>query len=192
MEPKKNITQDGFLNAEGYEPAYNAPVQQRGGMSPSAFCYWLQGYFENVNPKTIGAEQTLSIKNHLQEVFHKVTPAIAIDTTNPSDIMVCDTGTAQSIWDKYGDKLPAIFKRTIYRVPTESELRDVARVSFTAPELIQGFTYTMVGRGVCSPKNKSQIIQSLTMLWSMYPDRPEYLEALGDMNNMGGSGMLTC
>lgn len=83
---KKNITNDAFLSAEGKSPK---PVNH-GGMSPAQFVYWLQGFFENVNPQTINAAQTQSIKNHLQEVFHKVTPSIPME--NMAQTLVCDTG----------------------------------------------------------------------------------------------------
>lgn len=51
-------------------------------MTPENFCYWLQGYFEmdesskgpNSFPKLTDA-QILTIKDHLQLVFKKVTPA---------------------------------------------------------------------------------------------------------------------
>ena len=43
-------------------------------MTPEAFCYWIQGLFEIANPKSLDARQVQIIKDHLAEVFHKVTP----------------------------------------------------------------------------------------------------------------------
>lgn len=43
-------------------------------MDSLSFCYWLQGVFEVTNPKTLNAEQTQMIKDHLKLVFNKVTP----------------------------------------------------------------------------------------------------------------------
>lgn len=42
-------------------------------MTPESFCYWLQGFFELQNPKTITPEQVAVIKEHLALVFTKVT-----------------------------------------------------------------------------------------------------------------------
>ena len=45
-------------------------------MTPENFCYWLQGFIEIENPKTINTQQVQEIKNHLQLVFEKKTPTI--------------------------------------------------------------------------------------------------------------------
>ena len=189
--PNRNITHDAFLNAEGFvSTAKQLPVA-KGRMSPEQFCYWLQGYLETAKPKTIDAAGTQIIKDHLAEVFHKVTPdvsaAVAVDSEEmlicdtgdkPNEILACDTGGDNvSIWAKYGDKLPSIFRQTIYRLPTMAELKEVASFPLTAQDLVNGFTYTMVGRGVSNHENEKQIKQSLSMLSKMYPDRPEYAQA---------------
>lgn len=43
-------------------------------MTTEQFAYWLQGYFEIENPKSLNEEQTQVIKDHLDLVFTKVTP----------------------------------------------------------------------------------------------------------------------
>lgn len=43
-------------------------------MTPSEFCYWLQGWTELEGGKKPNLEQWLSIKAHLNLVFNKVTP----------------------------------------------------------------------------------------------------------------------
>ncbi len=45
-------------------------------MNELNFCYWLKGFFEIQNPKTLDAKQTQEIKNHLDLVFKKVTPQL--------------------------------------------------------------------------------------------------------------------
>jgi hypothetical protein len=42
-------------------------------MTPEQFCYWLNGFGE-LSPEPPTAEQWQAIKEHLQSVFHKVTP----------------------------------------------------------------------------------------------------------------------
>lgn len=43
-------------------------------MTPEQFTYWLQGFIEINDPKTIGEKETQIIKDHLATVFNKVTP----------------------------------------------------------------------------------------------------------------------
>lgn len=52
-------------------------------MNAENFCFWLHGWFELQEPKTITPEQLQEIKNHLDLVFNKVTPVIpkALRTT---------------------------------------------------------------------------------------------------------------
>ena len=48
-------------------------------MTPENFCYWLQGFIETSNPKSIDDIQTKIIKDHLQLVFNKTTPKYYTD-----------------------------------------------------------------------------------------------------------------
>jgi len=43
-------------------------------MTAEQFTYWLQGFIEINDPKTIGEKETQIIKDHLATVFNKVTP----------------------------------------------------------------------------------------------------------------------
>jgi hypothetical protein len=45
-----------------------------GDMKPEAFVYWLQGFLELENPKSLTVRQTQIVKDHLALVFHKATP----------------------------------------------------------------------------------------------------------------------
>ena len=46
-------------------------------MTSRDFAYWLQGYFEVSNPKTIGLHETEMIKRHLNLVFkHEIDPSM--------------------------------------------------------------------------------------------------------------------
>lgn len=45
-------------------------------MKSVEFCYWLQGFFEVANPKSINDEQLDMIKRHLNLVFvHEIDPS---------------------------------------------------------------------------------------------------------------------
>lgn len=46
-------------------------------MTSRDFCYWLQGYFEVSEPKTISEKETEMIKKHLALVFkHEIDPSM--------------------------------------------------------------------------------------------------------------------
>jgi len=47
--------------------------QYIANMTHQEFTYYLQGFFENVNPTSINEEQTALIKEKLQSCFNKVT-----------------------------------------------------------------------------------------------------------------------
>jgi len=49
-------------------------------MTSRDFAYWLMGFFEIANPKTLNEEQTKIIKNHLDLVFyHEIDPSYTND-----------------------------------------------------------------------------------------------------------------
>ena len=43
-------------------------------MKPENFCYWLQGFVEISNTKTLSENEWLIVKDHLNLVFNKQTP----------------------------------------------------------------------------------------------------------------------
>ena len=59
-------------------------------MTPSDFCYWLQGLFELGNPESLDAQQIEIIKDHLDLVMEKQTPdywqIVPNDSTGPIQI----------------------------------------------------------------------------------------------------------
>lgn len=49
-------------------------------MKAVEFAFWMQGFFEIAEPKTITEEQTTMIKNHLALVFkHEIDPSYSKD-----------------------------------------------------------------------------------------------------------------
>ena len=60
-------------------------------MTAEQFCYWLQGMLEIQDPKSLNEKQLKIIKDHLQLVFHKVTPYYYQDsiTTIPCTYPIC-------------------------------------------------------------------------------------------------------
>lgn len=58
-------------------------------MTPNDFCYWLQGFLEISDVKTLTPEQLLVVKDHLQLVFKKDTP---LRFGPPMPYTLCDKG----------------------------------------------------------------------------------------------------
>ena len=73
---------------------------------------------------------------------------------------------------------PSIFQRTIYRLPTQDELKEFENFNLTGAEVFAGFGYTIIGRGIQSFENKKMIIDSIKSLCEMYPENKEYKAAL--------------
>ena len=89
-----------------------------------------------------------------------------------------ESQSTSSIWEKYGENLPSIFKRTIYRLPTQDELREFESFQLEGKDILNGFGYTMIGRGVKSVENTRMIISSIESLCEMFPENVEYKAAL--------------
>lgn len=73
---------------------------------------------------------------------------------------------------------PNIFLHTTYRLPTKEDLIDIDNHHLNAKEIVNGFGYTVVGRGINSSKNHDMIIKSIEMLCNQFPDNDEYKKAL--------------
>lgn len=53
-------------------------------MKATEFCYWLQGMFELAKPTELTAEQTETVKRHLDMVFlHDIDPSYPKDQQKP-------------------------------------------------------------------------------------------------------------
>lgn len=81
---------------------------------------------------------------------------------------------------------PKIFTYTKYDLPSEEDLKDIDSKNLSAKEIFNGFSYTIVGRGINSNSNKDKIIKSIKMLIDFNPNNTEYKEALKMAENMGG------
>ncbi len=84
-----------------------------------------------------------------------------------------------NMWERYGENLPSMFRMTHYALPTQQQLDEFQNYpDLTADDIVQGFGYTIVGRGVNSPRNTKMIIDSIQMLADRYPESKTYKEAL--------------
>ena len=82
------------------------------------------------------------------------------------------------LWEKHRE-LPSIFKRTYYALPTAEQLEEFQKYpNLSVEDIVQGFGYTIIGRGVRSDENCQKIIESIKMLIEKYPEQQIYKEAL--------------
>ena len=58
-------------------------------MTAEQFTYWLQGFIEINDPKTIEEKETQIIKDHLATVFKKVTPNNTNIWKGPLQNVIC-------------------------------------------------------------------------------------------------------
>lgn len=80
-------------------------------------------------------------------------------------------------------KQPKIFSQTIYRTPTKEELIELNSFNLKADEIVNGFNYTIVGKGINSDKNKRMVYHSIQLLLNMYPNNKEYQLAFNKVKN---------
>lgn len=66
---------------------------------------------------------------------------------------------------------PDIFQYTAYRLPSESDLDDIHSCNLSSDQVLSGFVYTLVGKGVTTKKNIQDIITSIDRLNRRHPDR---------------------
>ena len=77
-------------------------------------------------------------------------------------------------------KKPIIFQYTTYRNPTEKELIEVDSCNLNAEDILNGFCYTIVGKGFKSAENIKMIVDSIEKLCKMFPNKEQYKKALED------------
>lgn len=78
---------------------------------------------------------------------------------------------------------PSIFQYTIYRLPTEEELDEFINYpNLTAEQIVDGFGYTIIGRGMKSEKNDKMIKQCIQLLIDKYPKDNKYKYAFNLLN----------
>jgi hypothetical protein len=86
---------------------------------------------------------------------------------------------------KPSEDKPSIFQYTIYRLPNEDELNEFKKhPQLTAKDIVNGFGYTIVGRGIQSNKNIQMIKECIQLLINKYPEDNRYQEALELANKM--------
>lgn len=66
--------------------------------------------------------------------------------------------------------VPNIFSYTAYRIPTEADLDDIHRCNLSSDQVLSGFVYTLVGKGIQSEKNIRAIVASIALLNQKHPD----------------------
>lgn len=79
---------------------------------------------------------------------------------------------------------PSIFCRTTYRRPTDKDLIEVDRSNLLPEEIVNGFYYTIVGRGFLDSSKKQMIVESINRLMLISPNNRNYKTALVDAKKL--------
>lgn len=79
---------------------------------------------------------------------------------------------------KQQNKKPSFFRGTKYREPNNDELQEIHEAKCSFDELMQGFGYAIIGRGIKRQQEKDMIISSIEKLLSLQPDNEQYKIAL--------------
>jgi len=75
-------------------------------------------------------------------------------------------------------RTPKIFNYTKYDYPSKEDLIDINSCNLTSDDIVQGFSYSIIGRGI-KDSNKIKMIQdSIQMLVNIFPENNIYKEAL--------------
>jgi len=77
-----------------------------------------------------------------------------------------------------------VFTYTLYRIPTDEELKPFNdHPEMTPEEIFSEFLYIMVGKGILNNEHKQQILEGINKLCSLYPEVPRFKEAINYATN---------
>lgn len=81
---------------------------------------------------------------------------------------------------------PKIFTYTAYRLPNAEDIKEINSINLSAKEILDGFSYTLIGRGILSNDTKNKIIEAINMLIESNTSNEEYKKALEMAKSMKG------
>lgn len=74
---------------------------------------------------------------------------------------------------------PSIFTRTTYQLPSQKDIQEFKNYpNLSVEDIVNGFAYTMIGRGMKNNQNSEQIKNGIQMLINKFPDNKTYKDAL--------------
>ena len=114
-------------------------------MTPSDFCYWLQGWAEMEDGKKPSMEQWKLILSHLDLVFEKITPSLE-DLVHSFEEMDWDDESVA------GDDMTDLLEKVVDGLPDEP-----ATVVFNPPGDFRPPQSTLDDTLICSPDPKNDI-----------------------------------
>ncbi len=71
-----------------------------------------------------------------------------------------------------------VFKSTIYRVPTEEELKPFLETNLDPKSIYNEICYTIIGKGIRSHENKAKILMTAKKLVQSFPQDQRFQEVL--------------
>ena len=78
-----------------------------------------------------------------------------------------------------------VFKSTIYRMPTDDELRKFEKFpEETVEQIANEIEYTIIGRGMTTDKNINLMRNAAARLFELFPDNPKYKQLIEKFKNL--------
>lgn len=67
-------------------------------------------------------------------------------------------------------RVPRMFQYTAYRLPTNADLDEIHACNLSSDQVLSGFVYTIVGKGITNRENIRDIVVSIDLLNKRHPD----------------------
>jgi len=98
---------------------------------------------------------------------------------------IIDPLISTTINDEKRKEFPFIFKYTLYRIPTNEEMKAFEKYpELTPKQILNEFGYIQIGKGILSDKIKNKIVESIQKLCDLYPEDSRYKESLKLANEL--------
>lgn len=138
---------------------------------------WLEG---NENLEETGVQTRSYLNGVYEKIYYFENDKEEIENilkNKKIDYLPYYMKSPKNVYESINTK-PDFFKQTYYRLPNSEELNDINNHNLTAKQVLDGFKYTIVGRGMMNSKNKDMIIQSIEKLINIDENNMEYKIAL--------------
>lgn len=88
-----------------------------------------------------------------------------------------DPSFKQKLNEDNNNNKPKIFRISKYDYPSKMDLIEINACKLNADEILDGFSYTIIGKGINDSGKIKKIQKSIKMLADSYPEKEVYKEA---------------
>ena len=138
---------------------------------------WLGG---DENLEEIGVDKRWNLNGVYEKIYYFERDKEEIKniiTNKKIDYLPYYMKSPKNVYESINSK-PLFFEKTFYRLPNNEELLEIDKHKLNANDILNGFRYTIVGRGMIDSNKKNMIIQSIESLIRIDENNMEYKIAL--------------